>query len=105
MLFQDVKDDMDVFFVAPPIFLLSFSGALFCMDGKIIHIDIEPSLCYLFLEYSVHHHLEGGGGVHESKEHDCWFKKSFWHKEGCFPFVSRFYAYIVISPLYVKFGE
>src|SRR5258708_28917199 len=105
MFLQDVEDDMDVFFVALLMFFLSFSRTLFCVDGKIIHINREPFLHYLFPEYSIHHHLEGGRKVCEAKEHDCWFKKSFRSEKGCFPFVSGFYAYIVIPPLYVKFGK
>src|SRR5713226_6527047 len=96
---------MDVFFVTPLMFLLSFSRTPFRMDGEVIHVYQEPSLRHLFVEYSVHHHLESGGGIHETKEHNCWFEKPFWGEKRRFPFVSGFYAYIVISLLYVKLGK
>src|SRR5713226_10569797 len=105
MFLQDIKNNVDVFFMASSMFFFGFSRASFCMNGKVIHVYQEPSLCYQFPKYSVHHHLEGGRGVHKTKEHDCWFKESFWGKEGCLPFISWFYAYVVVPPSYVKFGK
>jgi len=56
-------------------------------------------------EDHVHHHLEGGGGIGQPKEHDCWFEESFWGKERRFPFVSLFDTDIVVSPTYIEFSE
>src|SRR5258708_25883012 len=105
MFFQYVKNDMDIFLVMLSVYFFGFSKASFCMDSKIIHVYREPSLWHLFLEYGIHHHLEGSRGVCKTKEHDCWLKELFWGKESCFPFISWFYAYVVIPPLYVKLGE
>src|SRR5258707_13694262 len=96
---------MDVLPMALSMFFLGFSRMSFHMDGKVIHIHQEPSLHHLLPEYSVHHHLKGGRGVREAEEQDRRFEEPFGSEEGCFPFVSWFYAYIVIPPSYVKFGE
>src|SRR5216684_1603439 len=105
MFLQYVKNDVDIFFVTLSMFFFGFSRAPFCMDGKIIHVYREPSLCHLFSEYGVHHHLEGGRGVRKAEEHDCWLKEPFWGEESCFPFVSWFYVYVVVPPSYVELGE
>ncbi len=57
------------------------------------------------MEYSIHHHLEGGWGVSESKEHDCRFKESFRGQERCFRFIAWFDTYVVVPPSDVKFCE
>ena len=105
MLLQDIKNDVDVLFMVLSVFFFSFSGASFCVDGKVIHVYQEPSLCHLFPKYGIHHHPEGGRGIHKTEEHDCQFKESFWGEEGCFPFISWFYVYVVVPPLYVKLGK
>jgi len=38
MFFQDVKDNMDVFLMALPMFFLSFSRTSLRMNGEIIHV-------------------------------------------------------------------
>jgi len=57
------------------------------------------------MEDHIHHHLEGSGGVSQSEEHNHWFEEPFGGEEGCFPFVTFFYADVVISPSYVELGE
>ncbi len=76
-------------------------------NQDVIHIDEEFSgVAHLhFLEHVVHGSLEGGQGVGESKEHNAWFKESFWGFEGCFPLVPFLDLDIVIPPPYVKLGE
>src|SRR5216684_3342066 len=54
------------------------------------------------MEDSIHHHLKGGWGVCESKEHDCWVEEPFGHKKGCLPLISRFDSYVVIPPSDIK---
>jgi len=49
--------------------------------------------------------LESGGGIHKTKEHNCGFEEPFWGEKRRFPFVSGFYAYVVISPSYIELGE
>ena len=49
--------------------------------------------------------MEGGGAVHEAKEHDLWFKESTVHVEGGFPFISIADPHIVEAPADIQFGE
>jgi len=60
---------------------------------------------YFFLKDGVHHHLKGGRGVGQPKEHDRWFEQPFVSNKGCFPLVSPSNANVVISPSYVKLGK
>jgi len=53
----------------------------------------------------VHHHLKGGGGVHQSKEHDRWFEQSFWGEEGGLLFIAFFDMDVIVTPLNVDFCE
>jgi len=74
-------------------------------DEHIIHINDEPSFAEFFFEDGVHHHLKGGWGVGQAKEHHHWFEESFIGDEGRFPLVSVSDPYIVVSPSYVELGE
>src|SRR5258708_40206751 len=96
---------MIMFLESALVFFLGLPRAFLCMDGQVVHIDGKPSLCYLFAEYSVHHHLKGCWGVGEPKEHDRWFKESLRSKECRFRFVTWFDAYVVVSPSNVEFHE
>src|SRR5258707_8726953 len=96
---------MDVFFMPTSMFLFSFSRASSCMNSQVVRVDGEPSLGYLFTEYSVHHHLEGCWGVSESKEHNCQFEESFRGQECHFRFIAWFDTYVVVPPSNVKFCE
>ena len=53
----------------------------------------------------VHHCLEGGRAVGQSKEHHKWLIKASVGLEGCFSFVSVFHSDIVESPTYVQLSE
>jgi hypothetical protein len=44
------------------------------VDGHIVHVNREPSLCDFDRENRVHHCLEGGWRVCESEEHYGWFE-------------------------------
>src|SRR5260221_5549835 len=57
------------------------------------------------MEDHVHHHLEGGWGISESEERNCWLKESLRGEEHGFPLISFFYADIIIPPSYIKFGK
>jgi len=70
---------------------------IFSGNNHVIHIDTKPSLCNLLLEYVIHHGLEGGGGVGQTKEHDSWFEESFASFEGGFIFIAFFNANVVVS--------
>ena len=96
---------MNVGLVPASMLLFSFAWFSFCVNGQVVHIDGHPSLCDLPMEDHVHHHLESGWRVGESKEHNCRFKESFRSKECHFPFVSFLNVDIVVSPAYVKLSE
>jgi hypothetical protein len=49
--------------------------------------------------------LKGGWRVCEAKKHYHWLEQSFWHKEGCFPFISFFDVDVVVPPSYIKLGK
>ena len=49
--------------------------------------------------------MEGGGAVHEAKEHDLWFKESAVCAEGSFLFISITDLYVVETPADIQFGE
>ena len=80
-------------------------GGVGGIDEEIIHIDDEPSFSNHVAERVIHETLEGGGGVGKPEEHHGRFKKSFMGDEGCFPLVTVFDLYVVISPPYVELGE
>ena len=44
------------------------------IDEEVIHIDDKPSFSDYIVEGVIHELLEGGGGVSETKEHNCGFK-------------------------------
>ena len=77
----------------------------FSVDSDVIHIDWQPSLHNFHLKYGVHHHLECGWGVGETKEHDSGLKEPLLGEESCFLLISFFDANVVISPSYIKLGE
>src|SRR6266446_2229480 len=53
----------------------------------------------------IHHCLEGGGRVAQSKEHDKGFKQSTVHGEGCLPLIPFFQSDIVETPAEVQGSE
>src|SRR5258707_15434619 len=85
--------------------LFGFSRSPLRMDGEVVHIHGEPALSDLSAEDHVHHHLEGGRGGGQSKEHNRWFEEAFGGEECRFPFVAFFDTDVVVPPPYVKFSE
>ena len=75
------------------------------MDAKVIHIDLQPFFPEHVGEDMVHEHLECGGCVTESEEHDGGFEESHGSNESSFPLVFLSNADIVVSPANVKLGE
>jgi hypothetical protein len=75
------------------------------MDEDVIHVYNHPSFPDVFLENRIHHSLEGGGGVGETKKHYRRFEKTFISDEGGLPLVSIFDSDVIVSPSYVYFGE
>ncbi|KAG5348964.1 hypothetical protein C0989_006843, partial [Termitomyces sp. Mn162] len=68
-------------------------------------VHTHYALCYEVLEDVVHHSLEGGGAVGESKEHNEQLKQSLVGLEGSLPLISFLNAHIVVTPLDVQFSE
>jgi hypothetical protein len=40
-------------------------------NKNIVHVDDDIACSDLFSEDGIHHRLEGGWGIGETKEHDC----------------------------------
>jgi hypothetical protein len=53
------------------------------------------------LEYLIHHGLEGGWTIGETKVHHQQLKEALIGVEGCFPLVALLDTDIVVSPVYV----
>src|SRR5258708_34166771 len=70
-----------------------------------MHVGRKPSLGYLFVEYGVHHHLEGRWGVGKPKEHDRRFEESLGSEEWHFGFIAWLDAYVVVSPSDIELRE
>ena len=74
-------------------------------DEDVIHIDNNPPFIDKVLEYVVHHCLECGQGIAESKKHDGGFVEATRGFECCFPLITIFDADIVVSPSDIELGE
>src|SRR5258708_7209104 len=75
------------------------------VNEYVVHITDGFIVVNEGVEDVVHHGLEGGGGVAQSKEHDKWLKESSVCGEGCLPLVSFFERDIVEAPAEVQGGE
>jgi hypothetical protein len=75
------------------------------MDCNVVHVDGKPTFGNLFVKDGIHHGLECGGRVGETKEHNCRLKEAFMGEKGGFPFVAGFDANVVITPLNIKGGK
>ena len=80
-------------------------GGVKRINQEVIHVDDKPPFSNHVTERVVHESLEGCGGVGESEEHDSGFKQPFMGDKGCFPLMSIFDSYIIVSPADVKFSE
>src|SRR5882724_8958985 len=74
-------------------------------DEDVIQVDADYTLGDQILEYLVHHGLESGWTVGETKEHDQGFEKSSVCAESGLPFITFLDADIVVSPSDIKLGE
>ena len=82
---------------------LMFSKRTFGEDHDVANVDNHD--IFHVGEDFVHHSLERGGGVAESKEHDSGFVGSSVTDEHCFPFVTFLNPYIIVSPSNVYLHE
>ena len=75
------------------------------MDDDVVNVDRDLSGVNEVSEDVVHYRLECRRQVCQSKEHDCWLEQSSVRSECCFPFVSLFDSYVVVSPSYIELHE
>ena len=71
----------------------------------VIHVDHHIALIDEVLEDVIHHCLEGGWTIGETKEHDEGLKEASIHLNFGFPFIALFDSHIVISPMYIQLCE
>ena len=74
-------------------------------DQNVVQVHCHNLFSYEGPEDVVHYGLEGGRTVGYSKEHYKRFKEAMVGTEGFFPFISGLDAYIVETPLDIKFCE
>jgi len=72
-------------------------------DQNVVQVHCHNLFGYEGSEDVVHYGLEDGRTVGYSKEHYKRFKKAVVGTKGCFPFISRLDAYVVETPLDIKF--
>ncbi|KAF8238331.1 hypothetical protein L208DRAFT_1242869, partial [Tricholoma matsutake] len=75
----------------------------FRKDEHVIQVDTDHSFHNEILKNVVHHHLECGRGVCESKKHHQGFEKPAIHAKSGFPFVAPFHVHIVVPPPHIEF--
>ena len=75
------------------------------VDQQVIHVNYQSTLCDVNSEEIIHKGLEYGWGVTHSEEHDIGFEQPKWGGEGSLPTVLWFDEDVIISPLYIEFGE
>src|SRR6266436_480001 len=74
-------------------------------DEDVIQVDTDYTLRDQILEYLVHHGLESGWAVGETKEHDQGFENSSVCAESGLPLITFLDADVVVSPSDIKLGE
>ncbi|KAG6868036.1 hypothetical protein C0993_008122 [Termitomyces sp. T159_Od127] len=77
----------------------------FGVDEDVVKVYTHYTLYDEVLEDVVHHCLEGGQAIGESKEHDKQFKQPLVGLEGSLPLISFLNVHIVVTPPNIKFGE
>ncbi|KAG5348178.1 hypothetical protein C0989_010882, partial [Termitomyces sp. Mn162] len=91
--FQDKTSDLTVFLQR------------FGVDENVIKVHTHYTLCNEVPEDVVHHGLEGGQAVSETKEHNEQLKQFLVGLEGHLSLISFLNAHIVVTPLDVQFSE
>ncbi|KAG6892218.1 hypothetical protein C0993_004517, partial [Termitomyces sp. T159_Od127] len=77
----------------------------FCVDENVIKVYAHYTFSNEVPEDVVHHGLEGGQAISESKKHKKRFKQSPVGPEGSLPLISLMNAHIVVTPLDIQFCE
>ncbi|KAG5335269.1 hypothetical protein C0989_001606 [Termitomyces sp. Mn162] len=91
--FQDEMSDLMVFLQC------------FGVDEDVIEVHAHYTLYNEVLKDIIHHGLEGGWAVGETKEHDEQLKQSLVGLEGHLLLVSFLNAHIVVTPPDIQFSE
>jgi hypothetical protein len=65
----------------------------------------NDSLCDKVLEDLIHHSLEGGWTIGETKVQHKWLKEAAICVEGCLPLVALSDTDIIVSPVHVELGK
>ena len=76
-----------------------------CEDEDVVQVHTYMPLHDKVLKDFIHHGLECGRGVRESKEHDQGFKESTISAKHCFPLITFLDVNIVITPPDIKLGK
>ena len=74
ILAESVEDLPDQVAVSREVIAFCFSLFASHVNCYIIYVDGNAPAINEVSEYGVHHGLEGGQGVHQTKEHDCGFE-------------------------------
>ncbi|KAG6875721.1 hypothetical protein C0993_007798, partial [Termitomyces sp. T159_Od127] len=78
------------------------------------HVSVDEDVVKVYAHYTlhdevpedvIHHCLESGRTVDESKEYDEGFKQSTIGPEGSLPLISFLNAHVVVAPSNIQFGE
>ena len=96
MLCQYLQDPLDCSFV----FLFRLRK-----DQNVVQVHHYYLFGYEGSEDIIHHSLEGSGTIGHSEEHHEGFEEAAVGAEDCFPFISGLDAYVIETPVDVKFCE
>src|SRR5260221_2289471 len=88
---------------------LSNDPLMVCEGGGVDEDVIQVANSFIAIDKGVedvvHHHLDGGQQVAQSKEHDEWLEESLVHGEGCLPLIPFLQLDIFETPTEVQAGE
>jgi len=74
-------------------------------DQNVVQVHYYNPFGYEGSEDVIHHSLEGSRTISHSEEHHKKFEEATIGIKGCLPFISRLNAYIIETPVDVKFCE
>jgi hypothetical protein len=70
-----------------------------------ISLRRDDSLCDEVLEYLIHHSLEGGQTIGETKVHHKWLKEVSICAESGLPLITLSDMDIIVSPVHIELGD
>src|ERR1700748_3546425 len=74
-------------------------------DENVVHVNNHHPLINELFEQLIHHSLECGGTVAQSKENDKWLEQSPVGSKCCLPLVAVFDPNIIIPPADIELGK